>query len=88
MVPDEKRLKEDFKWLVKNTAALQVKNAGKFIAVVNKSVAGVGKTAKEAYEKAKKTYPDKEPLLDMVPAKEFLLLSKSPYTKRNHQSLS
>jgi hypothetical protein len=74
MVPDEKRLKEDFKWLVKNTAALQLKNAGKFIAVVNKQVAGVGKTAKEAYAKAKKAFPNKEPLMDMVPEKEFLLL--------------
>lgn len=74
MVPDEKRLKEDFKWLAKNTAALQKKNAGKFVAVINKHIAGIGKTAKEAYEKAKKAYPDKEPLLDMVPRKEFLLL--------------
>jgi pyocin large subunit-like protein len=74
MVPDEKRLKEDFKWLVNNTAALQVKNAGKFIAVVNKRIAGVGKTAREAYEKAKKAFPGKEPLLDLVPEKEFLLL--------------
>ena len=74
MVPDEKRLREDFKWLVKNTAALQKTNAGKFIAVVNKHVAGIGKTAKEAYEKAKKAYPKKEPLLDIVPQKEFLLL--------------
>ncbi len=74
MVPDEKRLKEDFKWLTKNTASIQKKNAGKFVAVVNKSIAGLGKTAKEAYEKAKKAFPDKEPLLDMVPQKEFLLL--------------
>ena len=74
MVPEEKRLKEDFKWLVKNTTSLQQKNAGKFIAVVNKHIAGIGKTAKEAYEKAKKAYPNNEPLMDMVPAKEFLLL--------------
>jgi hypothetical protein len=51
-----------------------LKNAGKFIAVVNKQVAGVGKTAKEAYAKAKKAFPNKEPLMDMVPEKEFLLL--------------
>jgi hypothetical protein len=73
MVPDEKRLKEDFDWLVKNTMALQLDNAGKFVAIVNKSVAGLGKTAKEAYDNAKKIYPDKEPLLDMVPEREFLL---------------
>jgi len=74
MVPDEKRLKEDFQWLAKNTAQLQKKNAGKFVAIINKNVVGLGKTAKEAYKKAKKAFPDKEPLLDMVPQKEFLLL--------------
>lgn len=74
MVPDEKRLKDDFQWLIKNSAILQKENAGKFVAIVNKSVAGLGKTAKEAYEKAKKAYPDKEPLLDIIPEKEFLLL--------------
>jgi len=74
MVPDEKRLKEDFKWLAKNTAALQKHNAGKFVAIINKSVAGIGKTAKEAYAKSRKAFPNKEPLLDMVPQKDFLLL--------------
>ncbi|MBU0672841.1 MAG: hypothetical protein KJ732_07440 [Candidatus Margulisbacteria bacterium] len=74
MVPDEKRLREDFQWLVKNTSALQQKSAGKFVAVVDKRVAGIGRTAKEAYEKAQKACPGKEPLLDMVPSKEFLLL--------------
>lgn len=74
MVPEEKRLKEDFKWLVKNTASLQKNNAGSFIAIVNKKVAGIGKSAIEAYKKAKKAYPNNEPLLDMVPSKEFLLL--------------
>lgn len=74
MIPDEKRLKEDFKWLVKNTTALQKNSAGKFIAIVNKKVVGIGKTAKEAYEKAQKNCPGKEPLLDVVPQKEFLLL--------------
>ena len=74
MIPDEKRLKEDFKWLAKNTVALQKRNAGKFVAIINKSVAGIGLTAKEAYEKAKKAFPDKEPLLDMVPQKDFLFL--------------
>lgn len=74
MTQDEKRLNDDFKWLVKNMAGLQKRSAGKFIAVINKQIAGIGRSAKEAYLKAKKAYPDKEPLLDMVPAKEFLLL--------------
>jgi hypothetical protein len=74
MVPDEKRLKADFQWLVKNTSSLQEKSAGKFVAVIDKRVAGIGRTAKEAYDQAKKACPGKEPLLDMVPSKEFLML--------------
>ena len=74
MTQEEKRLNDDFNWLVKNMAGLQKKSAGKFIAVINKHIVGIGKSAKEAYLKAKKAYPDKEPLMDLVPVKEFLLL--------------
>lgn len=74
MVPEEKRLKEDFEWLLKNTVTLQQKNCGKFIAIVNKQVAGIGKSAKEAYDKSKASFPNNEPLLDLVPSKDFLLL--------------
>jgi Family of unknown function (DUF5678) len=74
MTQDEKRLNDDFKWLTKNMAEIQKRSAGKFIAVINKHIAGIGKSAKEAYLKAKKAYPDQEPLMDIVPAKEFLLL--------------
>lgn len=74
MTKEEKRLNDDFNWLVKNMSTIQKKSTGKFIAVINKHIAGIGKSAKEAYQKAKKAYPDKEPLLDLVPTKEFLLL--------------
>lgn len=74
MTEQEKQLKADFNWLVKNTARLQQKLAGKFIAVINRRIVGTGSSAKEAYAKAKKAFPHREPLLDMVPSKEFLLL--------------
>lgn len=69
MIPQEKRLKEDFNWLTKNMKNIQQRkgSAGKFIAVINKEVAGIGKTATEAYEKSQKLYPDQEPLMDVVP---------------------
>jgi hypothetical protein len=74
MVPDRKRLKGDFEWLSKNMIKLQERYAGMFVAVIDKRVAGRGKTAVEAYNKAKRNNPKKEPLMDLVPSKEFLLL--------------
>lgn len=74
MVPDSKRLKGDFEWLSKNMIKLQKHYSGMFVAVIDKRVAGRGKTALEAYNKAKKNNPEKEPLMDLVPSKEFLLL--------------
>lgn len=73
MAIQEKRIHEDFEWLNKNMHKLQQKYVGKFIAVVNKFVC-VGNTAMEAYRKSKKKFPDQEPLMDIVPSKECLLL--------------
>jgi hypothetical protein len=55
---------------------LQKKFAGKFIAVVDKHVT-VGKSAVEAYEKSQQKFPGFEPLMDIVPSKECLLLWSS-----------
>jgi hypothetical protein len=71
---EEARINQDFNWLVKNMIRFQPKHAGKWVAVVNKKIAGIGKTAVEAYKKAKITSPQNEPLLDVVPTKECLVL--------------
>ncbi len=70
----EERINEDFLWLGKNTPKLQETIQEKWVAIVNKKVAGIGEDAKEAYNKAKAIYPDKEPLLDYLPKKELLVI--------------
>lgn len=71
---EEDRLNKDFLWLTKNTPSLQKKYEGKWVAIVDQKVVGMGKDAKEAYAKAKKNYPDKEPLMEFVPRRELLVL--------------
>jgi len=73
MVPQEERKHKDFEWLNKNMLKLQQKYAGRFIAVVNRHVS-VGNSAADAYNKSKKLFPEQEPLMDIVPSKECLLL--------------
>lgn len=68
------RIDEDFGWLTENMFKLQKRYPGQWIAVVKKKIAGVGKTAREAYNKAKKMFPQNEPLLDVVPTRECLIL--------------
>ena len=73
MVPEQKRKHQDFEWLGKNMHKLQQDHAGQYIAVVNKHVS-FGDTLISAYDKSKRLYPDNEPLLDVVPSKDCLLL--------------
>lgn len=63
---EKKRIEEDFTWLTHQALKIYKKYAGEWIAVVNKRVVGVGKTATAAYKKAKKTCPQEEPLLEAV----------------------
>ena len=65
---------KDFLWLGKHTPELQEKYAGKWIAVVNEEVVGVGDTATQAYNQSKIRYPDFRPLLDVVPTEECMIL--------------
>lgn len=71
---EEERIDEDFSWLTKNTARLQKKYGGKWIAIVKKKIVGVGKTAVEASKKAQKKYPLQKALLGVVPTEECLIL--------------
>ena len=71
---NEERINEDFLWLGKNTPKLQETLQEKWVAIVDKKVAGVGEDAGEVYNKAKETYPDKEPLMDFIPKKELLVI--------------
>jgi hypothetical protein len=48
---------------------------GQYIALVGPKVAAAGKTAKEAWDKARKRYPKKTPTLAKLPKEEVLVLT-------------
>jgi len=62
-----------FQWYVSNPEKLR-KYAGKHVAIVDDKVVGVGGSAKEAYETAKKRFPKEIPLLAYIPTGETLIL--------------
>jgi len=47
---------------------------GKHVAMIGRKVVASGDSAKEVFEKAKKEYPDKMPVLAFIPRKEALVL--------------
>ena len=62
-----------FRWYVSNPEKLR-EYAGKHVAIVDDKVVGVGVSAKEAYEKAKRRFPKESPLLVYMPTGEILIL--------------
>jgi len=62
-----------FEWYVSNPEKLK-KYAGKHVAIIDDKIAGVGDTAKEAYDTAKKKHPKESPLLAYIPTGETLIL--------------
>lgn len=62
-----------FRWYVSNPEKLR-KYAGKHVAIVDDKVIGVGDSAKEAYETAKRKSPKRTPLLAYIPTGETLVL--------------
>lgn len=62
-----------FKWYVSNPEELR-KYAGKHVAIIDDKVVVVGKSAKEAYDMAKKKFPKESPLLTYIPTGETLIL--------------
>ena len=59
---------EDEKWWNKNSLEISEKYKGSYVAIVNKGVL-VGETYQDTYEKAKRKYPDREPLVEYIPLK-------------------
>ena len=58
--------KKDFHWMTIHAAELQRKYAGRWVAIVDQHVAGVGKSATAAYRQAKRRHPDGEPILEAI----------------------
>jgi hypothetical protein len=64
---------EDFIWFVRSPKELE-EYKGKHVAIWKRKVVGFGDSAKEAYDKAKKEYPDSNPTLAFIPEEEDLIL--------------
>lgn len=47
---------------------------GKHVAIIGRMVVASGDSAKEVFEKARKDYPEKMPVLAFIPRKEALIL--------------
>lgn len=57
---------KDFNWLVEHSVEIFEKYAGKWIAVYNEEIVGVGDTATEAAEQARKKAKDGEYILEAI----------------------
>jgi len=63
----------DFLWFVSSPEELK-KYRGMHVAIWGKRVIGFGKTAREAYEMAKRREPESEPALAYIPEDEAMIL--------------
>ncbi len=66
------KLLENRKWLDENIYELQNKYRGKTIAVHEKQVVAVGKTAEEVREIIKDKHPEDEALIMLIPSEEII----------------
>ncbi len=58
--------KKDLRWMTIHAVELHRKYPGKWVAIVDQHVAGVGRSATAAYRQAKRRYPDNEPILEAI----------------------
>ena len=58
--------KRDRQWMTAHAVELHRKYPGKWVAIVDQHVAGVGTSATTAYRQAKRRYPDDEPILEAI----------------------
>lgn len=68
-----KAVDEDFIWYAEHPEAFE-DYKGKHVAIWEKRVIGYGSSAKEAYEMAKKKYPESKLTLAFIPKEEELIL--------------
>ena len=66
-------MREELKWFALFPKEME-QFRGKHVAMIGRKVVASGDSAKEVFEKAKKEYPDKMPVLAFIPRKEALVL--------------
>jgi lysine/ornithine N-monooxygenase len=66
-------MREELKWFASFPNEME-QFRGKHVAMIGRKVVASGDSAKEVFEKAKKEYPDKMPVLAFIPRKETLVL--------------
>ena len=64
---------EDFIWYTQSPKEFE-EYRSKHVAIWKKKIIGFGDSAKEAYEKAKRAYPESKPTLAFIPEEEELIL--------------
>ncbi|MEW6103046.1 MAG: DUF5678 domain-containing protein [bacterium] len=72
--PGTPDVSEEFAYISENMPEIQEKYGGKWIAVLDKGVVAFGEDADLVYEEAKGKYPNRTPLLDLVPKEKGELL--------------
>jgi lysine/ornithine N-monooxygenase len=66
-------MREELKWFASFPKEME-HFRGKHVAMIGRKVVASGDSAKEVFEKARKEYPDKMPVLAFIPRKEALVL--------------
>jgi len=64
---EDKRKAQDFNWLAENSLRLQKEYPGKYVAIINKEIIGIGDSYSEAYKEARGKFPEINPFLAMIP---------------------
>ncbi len=65
---------KELDFYVADAEKINKKYSGKHIAIVDDKVVASGSDPKEVWEKAKKKYPNKQPVLAFVPKEDALVL--------------
>ena len=73
LVGSVKVVDEDFLWYAEHPEAFE-DYRGRHVAIWKKRVVGYGDSAREAYEMAKKKFPDSRVTLAFIPKEEELIL--------------
>ena len=64
------RKKKSYKFLLKHSQELSENYPGKYLAIVDNEVVAVSSSGHDAFEKAKKSYPEKEIYITYMPTDE------------------